>query len=392
MTTIYLRLTAKDPIVARDGRPFGAGQGARMRSLTWPLPSVVAGTVRTILGKNSTNHGFAPDQLTKLLTVQVSGLFPLKEEIYLPSPLDCVWENDKSKIHCISPVEKTRGGCDFPVEGLLPVMLTTDQASSEFKSQPTPDWWPLSQMVKWLVEPTSLKEFNDTFLLQPTQENRDHVKIDPNKGAADEGFLYSTTSLNMGSLPRFKVTNGQAEKLNSRVDIEMATRVVCDETDWEGGLDFGLWHPLGGERRLVHWDKNEDDQKLWKCPEPVSNALKGAKRVRMILATPAVYEQGWRPGWLDEKSLKGRPTKDGPLLKLVGVVNSRWKALSGWSLAEVAGKPKGPKPIQRMVPAGSVYFFEIVEQGDISGQWLQPTSDTNANQKDGFGLAIWGIW
>ncbi len=44
--TTTLDITCRDPIVARDGRPFGRGQSTRMRSLTWPTPSLVAGSLR----------------------------------------------------------------------------------------------------------------------------------------------------------------------------------------------------------------------------------------------------------------------------------------------------------------------------------------------------------
>lgn len=43
----YLKITSHDPIIARDGRPFGLG--IRMKSLDWPYPSVLAGSVRTML-------------------------------------------------------------------------------------------------------------------------------------------------------------------------------------------------------------------------------------------------------------------------------------------------------------------------------------------------------
>ena len=58
MTTSYLLLTAHDPIVARDGRPFGVGQGYRMKGLDWPYPSVIAGSLRTALVKASPGRDF----------------------------------------------------------------------------------------------------------------------------------------------------------------------------------------------------------------------------------------------------------------------------------------------------------------------------------------------
>jgi CRISPR-associated protein Cmr3 len=41
-------ITPLDPVIARDGRPFNAG--TRMKGLDWPYPSVLAGSLRTLLG------------------------------------------------------------------------------------------------------------------------------------------------------------------------------------------------------------------------------------------------------------------------------------------------------------------------------------------------------
>jgi CRISPR-associated protein Cmr3 len=103
----------------------------------------------------------------------------------------------------------------------------------------------------------------------------------------------------------------------------------------------------------------------------------------MVLATPAIFKQCWKP------DLQNGPLKDCGL-NLIGASLGRWKAVSGWSLAP----PRGPKAIRRMVPAGSVYFFEV-KQGDaekLAVRWLESVSDDEQERCDGFGLAIWGTW
>jgi CRISPR-associated protein Cmr3 len=108
----------------------------------------------------------------------------------------------------------------------------------------------------------------------------------------------------------------------------------------------------------------------------------------MVLASPAIFKDGWKPGWLD-KGLSGELS--GVKLRLVGASISRWKAVSGWSLAP----PRGPKPIRRMVPAGSVFFFEVEKSGDaaaLADQWLHSVWDEQKERRDGFGLAAWGTW
>jgi CRISPR-associated protein Cmr3 len=79
-------------------------------------------------------------------------------------------------------------------------------------------------------------------------------------------------------------------------------------------------------------------------------------------------------------------------LKLVSACTDRWKPISGWSLEKVS---RGPKAIRRLVPAGSVYFFEVLsgDAGDLAKNlWLRSVSDEDQDRRDGFGLAVWGLW
>ncbi|MGB9618953.1 MAG: type III-B CRISPR module-associated Cmr3 family protein, partial [Armatimonadota bacterium] len=128
---------------------------------------------------------------------------------------------------------------------------------------------------------------------------------------------------------------------------------------------------------------------LWAIPEGIQQCLAEAKRVRMVLATPAFFTEGWKPGWLNG-DLVGSPPGSSLRLKLVGACVERWRPVSGWSLEP----PRGPKAIRRMVPAGSVYFFEVVENGasGLNSLWLESVSDEEQARNDGFGLALWGLW
>ena len=232
--------------------------------------------------------------------------------------------------------------------------------------------------------------FDTGFLNAAKTETRDHVCLDAETGAAAEGQIFATAGLNVTHLPRHGIDR-EDKKLpfDKRFEkITLSARVTLNDGRF-GHLEELTWHPLGGERRLVHWQRN-DAAELWTCPEAVKAALESAAQIRMVLATPAIFENGWRPAWLDAKTLTGMPIGDGPSLKLAGVSNARWKAVSGWSLAP----PRGPKPIRRMVPAGSVYFFKVEGDGNILAThgWLRPVSDSPQDRNDGFGLAIWGTW
>lgn len=405
MSVTTLQLTAHDPIVARDGRPFGVGQGNRMRRLSWPLPSVVAGSFRTALVKANQALSFDGDMPQLLMKIEVAGVFPtVGQELYLPAPNDCMWDENTSIVHRVQPIPLENGeGIDFQIDGLDPVRLTKEQAEDDFKARTIPAWWPLSKYEEWLT--TTRIEFppewfDTTFLCKAKAETRDHVCLDAKTGAAAEGQIFATVGLNVTHLPRFGVkSDHQKIPFDKRfAAITLSARVTMTERAFEHVENLNTWHPLGGERRLVHWQRN-DAADLWKCRDAVRSALESATRttrIRMVLATPAIFHHGWRPNWLDANTLIGKPFGDAPSLRLVGVSNGRWKAVSGWSLQPLpeTGRP-GPKPIRRMVPAGSVYFFEkLGVDGRIlaTNGWLKPVSDAPQDRNDGFGLTVWGTW
>ncbi len=393
MNSFTVHIRCRDSIVSRDGRPFGAGQGNRMRPVTWPLPSVVAGSLRTMLAK-AAERPFSLDTSQELLQIGVSGLFPVTDQqLYLPAPNDCVVRADDPTWTPLraAPREESEGGCDLPT-GLQPVMLSQEDAEDDFKPKDAPAWWPLDRYADWLIGKQIA--FDHRFLKAPETDERTHVKLEAETGTAEEAKLFTTAALPLAHLPRFG-----AEKTESFADrwaeTTLATRVAAEGWASEALAHLNAWHPLGGERRLAHWQTASGAR--WDVPPTVAAALKDAKRVRMVLATPAIFRHGWRPGWLGE-NLVGSPWKDqGPTLRLVGVSIQRWRAVSGWSLADLPDQPRGPKPVKRMVPAGGVYFFHV-EDGTGAGlasRWLQPVGDDEGERqdcRDGFGLAAWGTW
>jgi CRISPR-associated protein Cmr3 len=290
-----VRITCRDPIVSRDGRPFGPEQGNRMRAVEWPLPSVVAGSLRTTVGK-AAGKEFSDTTASELLHVSVSSVFPEHEGVlYLPAPDDCVYHPDKGPLR--ARPDGDEDACDLPAEGLKPVMLSADDAPDEFKPEAAPAWWPVDRYAAWLTgRPIG---FDTTFLNRPEVEERTHVSILPETGAAEEGRLFTTAALPLTRLPRFgaKPASSVAERY---AEISLLTRV--EATGWTGDAirQLDVLHPLGGERRLAHW-RTVEGADPWGIPTVVAEALGKARRVRMTLATPAIFSRGWRPDWLNEQ-------------------------------------------------------------------------------------------
>lgn len=414
-STHYLTLTPRDPILARDSRPFTGGQ-RRVRSLDWPYPSVLAGSLRTMLGKQA-GSSFDATTIDKLKALQIAGPLPMVNgKLYLPAPADFVFDKGKKKDRGDAkawsvrpaPVHFTGASTDLPV-GLAPAVLPNVEAASEFKPGNVPAFWSVDEYVKWLCdttgenfEPSFMKRKAPVseFLAAPEKDERSHVAIDPNTNAAAKSMLFATTALDLAVLETDD--SGVPTRLSP---IEMSVRVRSDKGSndlLEYVADLDDQHPFGGERRLMHWRTAKASPSSWSCPKEVRESLseKDRRYVRMMLATPAIFAHGWKPGWLeqvctprDNTSLEGRllDLSEGIRLRLISAVVPRWQAVSGWSYET---DKWGPKPIRRLAPAGSVYFFEVLD-GDpatLADRWLEPVSDDPQDRQDGFGLAVWGVW
>ncbi|MFZ2471001.1 MAG: type III-B CRISPR module-associated protein Cmr3 [Methanothrix sp.] len=418
MSTVYLAVTPHDTIIARDGRPFGKDQGIRMRSLDWPYPSVLAGSLRTMLGKM--NGGFSDEVVKELLEINTAGPLPMKgKQLYLPIPKDILAKETDEKLIAIPlrPAKLGAGeGCDLPKGGLLPTMLP-EAIDEDFKPKKLPAFWSMSKMIAWLTNPCgsnfalckyskiNKEDIKETgyedgrkeecwkddpdFLEAPEKDERVHTGINAKTGVAavEEGLLFMSVGLDLSS----------TEKGSS---IRMAARIEVDGIFEETINKLDKIHPFGGERRLARWARS-GQVNGWTCDDGLKSLLSKSQKIRMVLSTPAIFSKGWLPGWLKDVNgyLEGTPpgASDDLKLRLISACVDRWKPISGWS---AEAKSRGPKAIRRLVPAGSVYFFEV-HHGSASelatSLWLRSVcddvhGDKDRNRKDGFGLAVWGIW
>lgn len=382
---MYYRITPVNPLISRDARPFGAG--SRVRSLEWITQTSTAGAIRSEIWRNMST----PDS-DAVLSVKVMGAFPIYDgKIYFPRPLDAI--ADKLNVYQISPCDNLPEGCyaHMPIEGLIPAFPDT---LNDFKPEKINPWWRKNIMSRWLKQGSKnfvewlIKNANcpasewlsvlagnsnpgALTLESPAKDERTHVSIDSATGTAKEGMLFSTTGLD------FTRRTSRLERGTLSVKIDMPDNLAQY-------LPEKFIAPFGGERRLAEFTRCDSDSSLWESPQ----GLATGNLIRMILATPAIFAQGWLPGWIDARSLEGTIPGTNVRVKLISAVNGRWQAVSGWSYDS---RNYGPKPVRRAVPAGSVYFFEVIDGNfDAGNFWLKSVCDDVKDIHDGFGLAMWG--
>lgn len=390
----------RDPILLRDGRPFGLAPGARAESLEFPFPSTVAGAARTQAGIAAQNP-FAGDSAEPLLQIAVRG--PLLVEVgddgdalqwYAPAPADAVLlgsaaDTEKVNVRRMAP-QPIPAGAATDLDGLAPVGMMQPDKAKPFGG--APHFWNWATFEKWLQAPDNEDGAEPSAIGHsgPTRESRVHVTIQADKQTAAEGRLFQTKGM------EFTYTEGgdwgTARALGIALAVESASPAVS--ADFPAG-----YATLGGERRLVRWQKRSDG--LPACPDSVRKDVIAHKACRVLLLTPAVFEAGDRPAAL----LTVAP---GVQAAIVGMAVPRAQVVSGWDYAAsktVNGKIKygRPKATRRLAPAGSVYFLKLQGTDAAIGAfvdrvWMQCVSDgiqgsdIGQNNRDGFGLAAVGVW
>ena len=378
MNSQMVRIRGIDSLLFRDGRPFGAEIGSlSARTLSCPYPATVTGFVRTFLGNRMLIDWNRREDILRVLAIAVYG--PLLErngEAVFHAPADALITGTRKEpsVFALRPWQDLpeHAGCDLP-KHLVPLRVDTDE-----KPVKGYEYWDGASLMRWL-------ESADGSGFTPPQpvgkmdvEQRTHVAIDDEKGTSAQSLLYSVEYL---SFERYRWG-----KNGSRERWALLARLESDEY-LSLARGVGL---LGGEKRLALLEPAEDS--CWPtCSETLRRALSQSGRVRMFLATPAIFEGGWKPGWLNGKLEGSPPCARDMKLRLVAAAVKRRGAVSGWSYRQ---DRQQPKPLRLLAPAGSVYFFEVLD-GDpvaLAEAWLRPVSDDVHDRRDGYGLVLWGIW
>ena len=365
----------RDSLIIRDARPSLSGEP--MRTLPYPWPSSIAGLARTRAGQDQDGlFALSADEAKKLFAVEVAGpwLAVLDDDdnmkdLAFAAPLDCLWHeaegqaekkaDDDEKIierRRLMPVldneERVNGVISNKADGMR--WILPKQAAPQRKPASAPVFWPWEKLEGWLTKPSNEVDqgtLSDFGFGAFTVEERTQVAIDPETGRPSDGQLFSVEGL--------RLRDG---------DNRFGLAFACDDER----INAGPVH-LGGERRISWLSQLENGR-----PELPKNFDSSGRLYRLILVTPAIFKDGWKP------------KKDSvPGAKLVAAVTGRPQSISGWDFAN-----RGPKMTRRMVPAGSVFWFELEEGVDaqkwVEERWMQSICD-NQDRRDGFALCLVGV-
>lgn len=375
------------PLVFRSGKPFGSQASAQ--DVIFPLPSAAAGLVRA-LGIGQKQLDFTEVRVTdvqdeayqKVLAVPVKGPFLVRYnqhkqfDILVTKPANALYfenkETGETELVRLAPqVFDEYVGSDLPM-GLLPVQMQM-QLKGKPKSGVT--YWTLQHLLAWQQGKTlRFADVQAEGLAQLPIDLRTHVAIDSHTQANIAGKLFQTASLDLDH--RRKDEGGWSdERYGFLVQSELHLNT-----------DLATF---GGERRLSRFQQI-DLQNLQQVSQALVDEINQAKALSLNFLSPAIFSQGYLPEWINTESLEGTLPQTSIRVKLKSVAIDRWLPVSGWD--SLLWKPKA---MRKAVGAGSVYWFELLNEMDLPSLQTLCThsfSDHEQDQRDGFGVAIISAW
>lgn len=330
-----------DVLYLRDNRLFGE-PGSYGEALLPPWPSTAAGAIRSAIlvrdgiDLDSFAHGqVAHDTLGSpaspgnfevcafSLARRESGL----EALYLP-PADLVISKtaeNSVEVRRLQPLELSHHIACSMSTARLPVLARPE------RGKPDGGWWLTQSAYEGCLQgetPTvdGMVRTEDLWHM----DERVGVGLDPARRRAGDGKLFTA----------------QAVALRENLGFLAAT--AGDSLEHETLLRFG------GDGRAAHCEPVPG----YTSPEPDLAAIVRERRCRIVLTTPGIFAGGWRlAGMSDDGSFE----LGGVRGRIASAAVNRAEVISGWDLAN-----RQPRPAQRAVPVGSVYWLEDMDADEAA--------------------------
>lgn len=336
-----IEIEALDTLIFQDGKPFDKSGDNWGNSLVLPTPSTVYGALRaTYFANNPSELSKAnqDDDPTKNLKINAITL-QYQDNLLLPTPKDCV--DLKGKVITLDIEENS-----LTNNPLKYIFSAKDEVKSLDKA-----YLKKGNFKRYLANKTiGSCEKEERFI---TREGKIGIGLNRKTKTTGDGLLYRVEMLRYQDL-----------------------KIVID-FDGLDLKDSGLMR-LGGEAKGATF-KQIESLEFPKIEKLSDNCFK------LYLLTPVFFENGWYPSWIDSDN--GFIGEFGDYkLKLIASSIGKYQSIGGFNM-----KSRRPKEMMKAIPAGSVYYFEILEgDKDKVMESFNLCSISDRQQKEGYGLVMVG--
>lgn len=375
---MFYKITPFDTLFFRDGRPFTIGAETWANSIFPPYPSTVYGAIRTwIIFEKGTLRDFK------------EGKF--KEEIGLPPPPEKEGNSNELKEECkgtlklYGPIICLKNILRFP----LPKDLLKKKSSKDENYL-----FPLSSIKKPDI-------FISDYKLANILINKNDFELEEAEGFLDMPSIIDYLegkNENLKLIPKSEIFI-----IEPKIGIKRNKITLSSEKDhlYRAPMirlqkETSLFVQVEGlkkypEKGIIQLGGEGKTAKIEKCTEDLLKELREVnfefknKIFKLYLLTPAIFQKGWLPYFIDEANFQGN--KEGIELELIGCSLGKYVSIGGWDLIN-----KEPKPMYKAVPAGSVYYFKILNNTypEKIKEVFHLKSISDIKPEEGFGLALVG--
>jgi CRISPR-associated protein Cmr3 len=334
MTSVFLE--PLDVLVLRGNKLFG-DPGSYGESLVPPWPSVAAGAIRSaMLARSGDPAAFAKGQweAPSLGTPSRPGPFTVTAfhlarrrndcvEPIFALPADLVIERNQDALVArrVRPAAVAQALASSNPLPRLPVFAQKE------RTKPVTGWWLTSAGWQSYLRGEEIKP-GDLVKAESLwrYDLRVGVGLSEATGHVDEGKLFSVNAVAF------------------RPDVGFLACIAGSDLTTDDFLR------LGGDGRGARMQVVEVD---W--PQPDLERIAQARRARLVLTTPGLFEHGWLPTGF---SLDGthRLELHGVRARLAAAAVPRAEVISGFDIANSL-----PKPALRAAPGGSVYWLRNLD-------------------------------
>lgn len=363
-----------DILMFRDGRPFAGGDDHFARGTFPPSPSTIYGSLRShILSTNWPEYNkFAshPDQIPENIkkeigTPECTGSLTISQlsiakrdkndiEQFFPIPTDVVQnKGDETKVtYVLSPENMSNS----KIMSNLPKGLNNIWYHSEEILESVSGFLSSQEMEKYLLgnAPSIYVESKKLF----KTEERTGIRKNRIMRSVETGGIYSVEYFRMNKETGFAVEVENTELLPLSGILR-----------------------LGGDNRSANYSQtswNEIDS------NELKKKIENSKHFKLVLTTPAIFKKGWLPENIDSAKMEGKIK--GISVKMISACIGKPLGIGGYDFVK-----NRPKIMQKAVPAGSVYYFSLLEN-DVDRLfdqvWLKSISDERS--QEGFGITLIG--
>ncbi len=362
---MWIKIIPNDALFFRSGRPFSMGDDSWTDVIFPPHPSTIYGAIRTFLifekgSLKDFNEGKFKDVIgtsngKEKGTLKIIGPFIYNEasnEIFFKTPLDLVKLKDHHEVKPLTLIDKPK---IFYSDENIPENLLVFKGLTQ-----------VDEAKGWL-DSISLKDYlegkNNAFYVV---ENEEIFKYELKIGIARDRKTFTSREGHLYRIPMIRLKKG----FGFLIKLEGIEKMKIPKK--------GIFQ-LGGDGKTVYYE--EITLNPLEELENIKIELKN-KIFKLYLATPAIFKNGWIP----EQVLK-EAEKNEIELKLIACAIGKYIRIGGWDMAK-----KEPKTMYKAVPAGSVYYFKILNE--VSFEKVKKVfhlrNISDVSPEEGFGLSLVG--